>query len=108
MEIGRARRPQKHALSLDPTVKPSSAGVACCAVPVQTFAHFLAGFEKRHALLIDRYMGASARIAAGAGRAMFYRKRAETTQLDPVAARQRGDDLIENRVANVLDMPLGE
>src|SRR5215470_14404911 len=34
--------------------------------PVETLAHFLAGLEERHALLIDRYVGAGARIAAGA------------------------------------------
>ena len=37
---------------------------------------------------------------------MFYRKRAETAQLDPVAPRQRGNDLIENRIHDILDIPL--
>ena len=53
-------------------------------------------------------MRAGARIAAGAGRTMLHRKCAETAQLDPVAARQRRDDLIEDRVHNVLDIPLIE
>src|SRR2546430_7068887 len=53
-------------------------------------------------------MRAGARIAAGAGGTMLHRKRTECTQLDPVATRQRGDDLIENRVHNVLDIPLVE
>ena len=34
-----------------------SAGVRRPAVAVQPFAHFLAGLEERHALLIDRHMG---------------------------------------------------
>ena len=51
-------------------------------------------------------MRAGARIAAGTRRAMLHRKSAETAQLDPIAARQGRDDLIENRVHNVLDIPL--
>src|SRR6266576_415133 len=81
-------------------------GASLGIVAVQPFAHFLARLEKRDALLIDRHMGAGARIAAGAGGTMLHRKRTESTQLNPVAARQRGDDLIENRVHNVLDIPL--
>src|SRR5437762_13263412 len=84
------------------------AGLGCPVVAVQALAHFLARLEKRDALLIDRHMRAGARIAAGAGGTMLHRKRTESTQLDPVAARQRGDDLIENRVHNVLDIPLVE
>ena len=53
-------------------------------------------------------MRAGARIAAGARRAMLDRKGAETAQLDPVAARQRGGDLIEDRVHDLLDVPLIE
>ena len=53
-------------------------------------------------------MGAGARIAAGARRAMFHRESAETAQFDPIAARQRSHDLIENRVHDVLDIPLVE
>jgi hypothetical protein len=34
------------------------------------------------------------------------RERAKTTQLDPVSTRQGCDDLIENRVYNVLNIPL--
>jgi hypothetical protein len=77
-----------------------------CAV--QALAHFLARLEKRDALLIDRHMRAGARIAAGAGGTMLHRKRTESAELDPVAPRQRSDDLIENRVHNILDIPLVE
>src|SRR5471030_2210463 len=73
----------------------SGAGVRCVAV--QTFTHFLAGLEKRHALLVDRHMRAGARIAAGTGGTMLDRKCAETAQLDPVATRQGRDDFIEDR-----------
>src|SRR5258707_7175642 len=84
------------------------AGLGCPVVAVQALAHFLARLEKRDALLIDRHMRAGALIAAGAGGTMLHRKRTESAQLDPVAARQRGDNLIENRVYNVLDIPLVE
>ena len=39
---------------------------------------------------------------------MFHRECAETTQLDPVAARERGNDLIEDRIHDILDIPLVE
>src|SRR5258707_9133465 len=84
------------------------AGLGCPVVAIQTLAHFLARLEKRDALLIDRHMRAGARIAAGAGGAMLHRKRTESAELDPVASRQGGDDLIENRVHNILDIPLVE
>ena len=51
-------------------------------------------------------MGAGTGIAAGAGRPVFDRKRAKSPQFNPVAARQRGNDLIEDRVDDVLDIPL--
>src|SRR5579862_7543582 len=68
----------------------------CCALgqitesrrarAIEPLAHFLAGLEERHALLIDGYMGAGARIAAGARRTLLHRERAEAAQLDAVAA----------------------
>jgi hypothetical protein len=51
-------------------------------------------------------MGAGAWIAARARRPMLDRKRPETTQLDPIAARQGRDDFIKDRVHDVLDIPL--
>ena len=39
---------------------------------------------------------------------MLDRERAETAQLDPVAARQSRDDLIQDRVHDILDIPLIE
>ena len=39
---------------------------------------------------------------------MLDRERAKTAQLDAVAARQRSHDLIENRIHDVLDIPLVE
>ncbi|MHC2434360.1 hypothetical protein ACVMB0_001735 [Bradyrhizobium sp. USDA 4451] len=77
-------------------------------VAIETLAHFLAGLEERHALLIDWHMLAGTRIAAGARRAMLHRECAETAQLDTVATRQRRDDFIENRIHNILDIPLIE
>src|SRR5438477_2186709 len=75
---------------------------------VQAFAHFLAGLEERHALLVDRHMGTGAWIAPRTGRTVLDRERAKTAQLDAVAAGQRSDDLIENRVHDILDIPLIE
>jgi hypothetical protein len=37
---------------------------------------------------------------------MFHGERTETTELDPVAARERCDDLIKDRVHDVFDIPL--
>jgi hypothetical protein len=37
---------------------------------------------------------------------MLDRERAEAAQLDPVAPRQRGNNLIENRIHDILDIPL--
>ena len=75
-------------------------------VAVQPLTHFLAGLEERDALLIDRHMGAGARVAAGTGRTVLDRESPETAELDTVAARQRSYDLIENRIHNVLHIPL--
>src|ERR1700686_3385501 len=75
---------------------------------IKPLAHFLAGLEERHAFLVDGDMGAGARIAAGARRALLHRERAEAAQLDPVAARHRRDDLVENGVDDVLHVALVE
>src|SRR5204862_1050007 len=75
-------------------------------VLVQPLAHFLAGLEERHMLLLDGDMRAGARIAPGARRAVLYREGAEAAQLDAVAMRQRRDDLAEDRVDDVLDVTL--
>src|SRR4029453_18567765 len=84
------------------------AGLGRPVLAVQAFAHFLAGLEERHALLVDRHMGAGAWIAPRTGRTVLDRERAETAQFDAVAARQGGDDLVENRVHDILDIPLVE
>src|SRR5262245_53984047 len=75
-------------------------------VAVQPLAHFLAGLEERNALLIDRDVGPGARIAPGARGTMLYREGAEAAQLDAVAACECRYDLLENRIHNVLDIPL--
>lgn len=75
---------------------------------IEPLAHFLAGLEKRHALLVDRDVFSRARIAARARRTMFDRERPKTTQFDPIAPRKRGDNLVENRVHDVLHIPLIE
>src|SRR3954447_21030594 len=77
-------------------------------VAVQPLPHFLAGLEERDGLLVDRHVGTGARIASGPRRAVLDGERPETTQLHPVAARQRRHDFIEDRVHNVLDVPLVE
>ena len=53
-------------------------------------------------------MRAGARIAAGARRTVLDREGAEAAQLDTVAARQRGGDLVEDGVDDVLDVALIE
>jgi hypothetical protein len=39
---------------------------------------------------------------------MLDRESAKTTQLDPVTARQSGDNLVQNRIHDILDVPLIE
>src|SRR5579859_6170 len=100
-----------HAKQAATGVRPLRAkvsGFGFGVVAVQPLAHFLAGLEEWNALLVDRNMGAGARVAAGPRRTMLHGKRAESAQLDPVAARQRSHDLIENRVHDVFDIPLIE
>ena len=73
---------------------------------VQPLSHFLAGLEERNALLIDRNMSAGAWVAPCAGWAMLDREGTEATQLDAITAREGRYDLFENRIHNVLDIPL--
>ena len=75
---------------------------------VQPFTQLLAGLEERHPFLLDLDGFAGTRIAPGAGGAVFHGKSAEAAQLDPVATRQGGHDLIEDRVHDVLHVPLVE
>ena len=53
-------------------------------------------------------MGAGSRVAAGARRALLHREGAEATQLDAVAARHGGHNLVEDSVDDVLDVTLIE
>src|SRR3954451_3713984 len=75
---------------------------------VEPLAHFLAGLEERHGFLVDRDMRAGARVAAGARGAVLHRERAEAAQLDAVAACERGGDLAEHGIHDVLDIALIE
>src|SRR5438477_11803564 len=77
-------------------------------VAIEPLAHFLTGLEERHALLVDRHVFTGARIATGARWAILHGKCAEAAQFDAIAACQRGDDLVENGVDDVLDIPLVE
>src|ERR1700744_3306522 len=73
---------------------------------IKPLAHFLAGLEERHALLIDRNVLASARVAGGPRRTFLDREFAKPAQLDAIAPRHRGDDLIEKGVDDVFDFAL--
>ncbi len=84
----------------------SASGAGRSAVAVQPFTHFLPRLEEGYTLLINRYMGAGAWITAGASRPVFHGESTKSAQLDPVAARQRGDDLIQDGIHDVLDVPL--
>ena len=57
-------------------------------------------------LLVDGDMSAGTRVAAGARRTILDREGAEAAQLDPIAARERIDDLAEDRVDDILDVAL--
>src|ERR1700733_1473929 len=73
---------------------------------VQPVAQLLAGLEERDVLLADRNAVAGARVAPDARVAALHRERAETAQLDAVAARQRRRDLVEDRGDDDLDIAL--
>jgi hypothetical protein len=78
------------------------------ACSVQAFAHFLSGLEKRYALVTDCHMRSSPRVSSRMRWPVLHGKRAETTQLDPIAAGECRGDLAENRVDEFLDVTLVE
>src|SRR5882757_5749968 len=90
------------------TSKGRNDGSASLLRLVQPLAHFLAGLEERHRLLVDRYMRAGARVAAGARRAVLDREGSEAAQFHPVAARERCRNLAEHGVDDVFDVALVE
>src|SRR5262249_46382537 len=65
-----------------------------------------ARLEERHALLVNRHVRAGAGVAARPRGAMLDRERPKTAQLDAIAARQRSHDLVEDRIDDILDIPL--
>src|SRR5271154_6059158 len=73
---------------------------------VQPVAELLAGLEEGDVLLADRHTIAGARVTADARITLFDRERAETAQLNAVAARQRRCDFIEDRGDDDLDIAL--
>src|SRR5262249_15841717 len=75
---------------------------------IEPLAHFLAGLEERHRLLVHRDVGAGPRVAAGPRRAVLDGEGSKAPQLDPVAARHRRDNLAENGVDDVFHVALVE
>src|SRR5262249_17461255 len=59
---------------------------------IEPLAHFLAGLEERHRLLLHRDVGAGARVAPGPRRAVLDGEGAKAPQPHPAAARHRCDD----------------
>ena len=76
--------------------------------PVQALAHFLAGLEKRHGLLVDGHMGTCSRVTARAGATVLDRKSAEAAQFNAISPRQRCHDLTQNSINDVLYVALVE
>src|SRR3984957_4716680 len=77
-------------------------------VAIETLAHFFSGLEERRQLFSDGNLVARSGIAAGARPTLLRRERAETAQLDALAARERICDLAENCVDDVLNVALIE
>jgi len=75
-----------------------------CLVPIEPVVQLPAGPKERMALFFYRDAVAGSRIAPDVGGAPFDRERAEAAQLDPVATRQRGCDLVEDRGDNDLSV----
>src|SRR5579883_3210790 len=91
----------------------SEAGSAARAVErlfggVELFAQLFAGLEERHGLFRNLHGFAGARVAPDARLAALHGERAEAAQLDPVAARERAGDLVEDRGYDALDVALVE
>jgi hypothetical protein len=73
---------------------------------VQSFPKQLAGLEERHPLRGHVHGFAGPRVAAHAGIPFLDRKGAEPAQLDPVPARERRRDFIEDRRNDTLHVPV--
>ena len=83
---------------------PLRGGGARGLAAVDAFAQLLARLEERHRLLVHRHRLAGARVAAGAGVAALDREGAEAAQLDALATRQGGGDLVEDGADDELDV----
>src|SRR5690606_887339 len=95
----------------DPRNEPHRVGAPSqlmSALRIQALAKLLAGLEERRLLGLDLNGLAGSRIAAGAGLAVLDRERAEAPQFDPVAARERLGDLVEDRRDDPLHVALIE
>src|SRR5690606_28902689 len=93
----------------DPRNEPHRVGAPSqlmSALRIQALAKLLAGLEERRLLGLDLNGLAGSRIAAGAGLAVLDRERAEAPQFDPVAARERLGDLVEDRRDDPLHVAL--
>src|SRR5262249_32817294 len=75
---------------------------------IEPLAHFLAGLEERHRLLLHRDVGAGPPVAARPRPAALSGGGAEAAQLDPVAGRHGRDDLPEKGVDDVFHVALVE
>ena len=75
---------------------------------VQAIAQLLAGLEERHMLFGHLDTVAGTRVAADTRVTPLHRERAKAAQLDAIATRQSGGDLIEDRGNDDLDVALIE
>src|SRR5262245_19354624 len=62
--------------------------------------------EERKTLLVNMHVLARSRVAARASLPMLDRKYSEATQLNPVAARERVHDLVEDGARDIFDVAL--
>lgn len=73
---------------------------------VQTIAELFTGFKERHKFLGNRDRCAGARITALTRGAVLDCKSPKAAQLNPITARQRIDDFVEDDVDDPLDIPV--
>jgi len=82
--------------------------VAVINTVIQTYTHFLAGFEEGDVFLVNFDFLSGPRIATDPGGAVFDGEGTKSAQLNPVSTHEGLGDLIKNCIHDILDITLVE